>query len=125
MFQNPFSFDGRIRRTEYGVSLMIYIFYYFILTAILELRTGLSALIVLVCIIPLGWFMIAQAAKRCHDVGFSGWRQLIPFCPLYLLFQEGQSGENEYGSDPKAEPIDYSEPNHIMDNSESKTIEAR
>jgi len=31
MFSNPFSFDGRIRRLEYGLSLLIYCLYLFVI----------------------------------------------------------------------------------------------
>lgn len=104
MFKNPFSFVGRIRRTEYGVSIIIYSISYTILVLLLAL-TGMDedALVVLsyVCLIPFLWFLYAQGAKRCHDLGHSGWWQLIPFYGLWMLFQDGQLGENEYGENPK------------------------
>jgi hypothetical protein len=51
--------------------------------------------------IPLLWFLWAQGAKRCHDIGNSGWFQLIPFYALWMLFQDGEPGPNQYGENPK------------------------
>ena len=51
--------------------------------------------------IPLLWFLYAQGAKRCHDLGNSGWWQIIPFYIFWLLFQDGQTGVNKYGNNPK------------------------
>jgi len=51
--------------------------------------------------IPLVWFLIAQNTNRCHDLGNSGWYQLIPFYGLWLLFAEGNTGGNIYGRNPK------------------------
>lgn len=47
------------------------------------------------------WFLYAQAAKRSHDVGYSGWYIFIPFYNLYLLFADSEFGENRYGPNPK------------------------
>ena len=98
MFKNPFSFDGRIRRTEYGISFIIYIAYY-IFSLVVTGSTG--GVIFLVLLIPVIWFLWAQGAKRCHDVGRSGWWQIIPFYFFVLLFQDGDRARNEYGSNPK------------------------
>ncbi len=107
MFKNPFSFDGRIRRTEYGVSFIIFIvarvIVYLIAISLTSNSydnsgaTGLGWLFS----IPLLWFLWAQGAKRCHDVGNSGWWQIIPFYALWLIFQDGVHGANEYGENPK------------------------
>ncbi|MDM1361127.1 DUF805 domain-containing protein [Myroides marinus] len=100
MFKNLFSFDGRIRRTEYGISMIITGFISASISAIME-SIGEDAVIFAFLYIPLMWFAWSQAAKRCHDLGNSGWWQLIPFYGLWLLFQDGQYGDNEYGSNPK------------------------
>jgi uncharacterized membrane protein YhaH (DUF805 family) len=102
MFKEPFSFDGRIRRTEYGISLIIYAIAYAIIAGIGASagRDG-GAGIVFIFLIPMLWFLWAQGAKRCHDVGNSGWWQLIPFYVFWLLFQEGEAGQNQYGENPK------------------------
>ena len=104
MFKNPFSFDGRIRRLEYGLSMIIYIFVYFTILGLtgFGLSSGSAAgMLPFLLIIPLIWFVWAQGAKRCHDVGRSGWWQLIPFYFFVLLFQDGDMQKNEYGSNPK------------------------
>jgi len=108
MFKNPFSFDGRIRRTEYGLSFIIFVIAkvitQFIAVGIAGTNSSnMSGAIVLsyIFLIPLLWFLWAQGAKRCHDVGKNGWWQIIPFYPIYLIFGEGDKGDNEYGEDPK------------------------
>jgi len=98
MFSSPFSFDGRIRRTEYGISLIIYAIVATFVNAIVE--SG-EAPIIGLAYIPMLWFFWAQGAKRCHDVGNNGWWQIIPFYGFWLLFQDGQPGLNEYGYNPK------------------------
>ena len=101
MFKNAFSFDGRIRRTEYGISYIIYIVAYIMALALIESGSGVGSVFGIVIIIPIIWFLIAQGAKRCHDVGRSGWWQLIPFYVFAMLFSDGNPGRNEYGSNPK------------------------
>ncbi|QLE01582.1 DUF805 domain-containing protein [Galbibacter sp. BG1] len=108
MFKSPFSFEGRIRRTEYGLSVILYIIGYilvFFLTSLFAASLSLDAtgvsLLFWVFLIPVIYFNLAQGAKRCHDLGNSGWYQIIPFYGLWMLFAEGQSGVNEYGQNPK------------------------
>ena len=101
MFKNPFSFHGRIRRTEYGISLIIYVVASVIINLIIEGSDGEAAFVV-VAYIPLLWFLWAQGAKRCHDVGNSGWYQIIPFYGFWLLFQDGEFNLNKYGENPKS-----------------------
>lgn len=100
MFTNPFSFEGRIRRTEYGLSIIIYTIAFYALL-FLAAALGEAGPFVMILALPLAWFIIAQAAKRCHDRGNSGWWQLIPFYGLWMLFAEGEPGDNEYGPNPK------------------------
>jgi uncharacterized membrane protein YhaH (DUF805 family) len=114
MFQNLFSFEGRIRRTEYGISAVIYFICYLIIVGITEASQGTGKMI-FIAFIPLLWFFWSQGAKRCHDLGNTGWYQIIPFYFLWLLFKEGDLGENEYGDNPKGlgpsfDPEDYQSP---------------
>lgn len=103
MFKRPFSFNGRIRRTEYCLSFLIYTIWYGVINAMMETpdpSVGASVF-VLVSFIPMIWFLWAQNAKRCHDRGNSGWYQLIPFYVFVLLFGRSDEGSNEYGDNPK------------------------
>jgi uncharacterized membrane protein YhaH (DUF805 family) len=97
MFSNPFSFDGRIRRTEYGFSLLIAVF---VLTIIGELIKDGNT-IVAIAYIPTYWFLWAQGAKRCHDLDNNGWYQIIPFYVFWLLFKSENNQLNRYGRSPK------------------------
>jgi|688.fasta_scaffold1068573_1 hypothetical protein len=85
----PFSFEGRIRRSEYGISLIIHIVCLCI------------PFVNFIYVLPGFWFHFAQGAKRCHDRGNSGWYQIIPLYPLILMFGDSDLGDNEYGNNPK------------------------
>ena len=116
MFQKPFSFNGRIRRTEYGISYLAYMALGIGFSFIVESSPALGILGLLY--IPMIWFLFAQGAKRCHDRGNSGWYQIIPFYVFWMIFADSDYGENQYGPNPKGEgnnPIeDFGE--HLVDN---------
>jgi uncharacterized membrane protein YhaH (DUF805 family) len=97
MFKKPFSFEGRIRRTEYLVSLLAYLAVY----GVVEFLSAFTHGAVFILFLPAIWLMIAQGVKRSHDINNSGWYILIPFYGLWLLFKEGDKGMNQYGEDPK------------------------
>jgi uncharacterized membrane protein YhaH (DUF805 family) len=96
MFKNPFSFEGRIRRTEYCLSYIIYIVAALILNLFLPKIPYLF-----VMYIPMVWFFLAQGAKRCHDRDNNGFYQIIPLYVFVMMFGEGQVGRNRFGQDPK------------------------
>ncbi len=83
MFTRPFSFKGRIRRLEYGLSYLVYLVFYNLFIGALAADFSVPVYIVLCVLgIVLFWFVLAQGVKRCHDRGNSGWYQLIPFYVL-------------------------------------------
>jgi uncharacterized membrane protein YhaH (DUF805 family) len=106
MFKNPFSFNGRIRSLEYGLSHLVVIVIVVIMVLILEATDsikmeGNGGIILLLIYVPMMWFSFAQGAKRCHDRGNNGWWQIIPFYWMWMLFVDGEIGDNEYGPNPK------------------------
>ncbi|MBQ0128405.1 MAG: DUF805 domain-containing protein [bacterium] len=117
MFHDVLSPKGRIRRLEYGLTVVFFMIHVFLL---LMAAGELAYLIdeegcpescisffslswVLLWILS-SWVLLVQGAKRCHDIGRSGWFQLIPFYPYVMLFKNGERGDNEYGANPK-EPV--------------------
>lgn len=103
MFSHIFSFSGRIRRMEFGLSYIIYGVLAIVLSVCAE-ETPLLGLLY----IPLLWFTWAQMCKRFHDKGESGLRIFTLLIPLYniyvmimLFFEDGEPYENDYGKDPK------------------------
>ncbi len=67
---------------------------------------GVLAGLVMIWVAVVG---IAEAARRLHDTGKSGWWNLINLIPylgffvlIYLLAQPGNPGGNEYGPVPDA-----------------------
>lgn len=104
-----FSFEGRIRRVEYGITILLFTVFDVFL-ALIKIPFLQSILFILLL-----WFLWAQGAKRCHDIGKSGWWQIVPFFGLWMLFKDGDVGFNEYGEDPKGRIIIKKVPKKILD----------
>lgn len=107
------TFSGRAQRAEYWYFVLFYLVGYFVLMGIDHgigtwSRTSdaglLSSIFMLGILVP----FIAVATRRLHDIGKSGWWQLIGFVPLLgaivlivLFARDGATGLNEYGPSPK------------------------
>lgn len=118
MFTRYLDFQGRIGRMEYFVNTLKFLGIFFIaafvvgIVAALTPSRLLSPWILVILAIPaiclftyaacrFGW---SQGAKRAHDLGHSGWIQLVALIPLvgwllslYLLFAPGQEHDNAFG----------------------------
>ena len=114
VLKNYAGFSGRARRKEYWMFTLFYIIFA-IAAAVLDNVLGLAIenvgygpiylLYALVTLIP----SIAVSIRRLHDTGKSGWYLLMGLIPcvggiilLVFMVNAGDSGNNEYGADPKA-----------------------
>ncbi len=126
---NLFSFEGRMRRRDFWISMLIILVASWILRAIIGLAFGpmyyagaaggvpmmqMAAMsgmwtgLGIVWLILL-WPWLAVAVKRAHDRGKSGIWVLLAFIPILgwlwclidLGILEGTPGPNEYGPSPK------------------------
>ncbi|WP_110831595.1 DUF805 domain-containing protein [Pedobacter nutrimenti] len=111
MFKNPFSFEGRIRRLEYWLSFLCYMLYSIVVGIIIGMLSYMQIIppmdddkmdgVLFIAALPVFYFIIAQTAKRCHDRGDSGWWMIVPLYGFWMLFADGDIGDNEYGPNPK------------------------
>jgi len=115
VLKNYVGFEGRARRKEYWMFVLFSLIVSIAIAIVdaimgtsrslagLGLLGGLYSLAVLVPSIALG-------ARRLHDIGKSGWWQLIALIPILgwivlivWAVTEGTRGSNAYGEDPKAD----------------------
>lgn len=102
MFKNSFSFNGRIGRLEFGISFILFWIFLCLATYLASIYIpDFDARYFIAILLPALWFRIAQATKRCHDIGKDGWNQLYPFYFWTLLTEDSHWGPNEYGLNPK------------------------
>ena len=122
-----FTTEGRLNRWAYfvkGIKLFLMSLLPYILmgisVAMLNARSEAANMLGLILLLPsfalIIPFMIASfmlGARRCHDLGHSGWMILLGLVPyvnvifyLYILFCPGTKGPNQYGDDP-LQPANY------------------
>ena len=99
----PFSFEGRIGRLQLILSYVVGFVVWFAIFALsenelyyLEYNSNVF-LLFLACTAAFFWFLYAQCAKRCHDLGKSGAWMFVPFWNVLLFFAEGEKQNNQYG----------------------------
>ena len=105
VLKNYAVFTGRARRKEYWM----FVLFNTIIAALLGFVEGalgiasnseesiLGTIYSLAVLIP----SISVGVRRMHDVGKSGWYILIPIYNFILACTDGDSEDNEYGSNPK------------------------
>lgn len=133
VFKNYANFEGRARRSEFWYFTLFNIILSFVL-GIIEGFIGLSEtrylgdtgfaystsvlsnLFSLALLVP----TLAVGARRLHDIGKSGWWQLIMLIPIvgYIILivfwaTDGEQGSNEHGPNPKTKEFDIED--HLVD----------
>lgn len=96
----PFSFKGRIGRMQLILSYVVGFVAWFAIYALSEPALEYNSnifLLFLACTAVFFWFLYAQCAKRCHDLGKSGAWMFVPFWNVLLFFAEGEEQDNQYG----------------------------
>ena len=98
-------FNGRASRPEFWWFVLFCLIVNVVAGAIF--RGWISSLISLALFVP----SIAVGTRRLHDIGKSGWLQLLGIIPIigwailiYWAAQPGQPGSNQYGSAPQDAP---------------------
>ncbi|MEN8185787.1 MAG: DUF805 domain-containing protein [Bacteroidota bacterium] len=106
---NYANFNGRAHRQEFWM-FVLFNFIFSIVAAVLGylLDTGMiSTIYGIAVLVP----SIAVATRRLHDIGKSGWLQLLVLIPvvglilIYFWAIEGEAGRNEYGENPDLESV--------------------
>lgn len=108
-----FSFQGRVGRVKYWVTIIPLFLISFAITIVMALATdrggsGGFAILALFFYVPAIWIVLATYVKRWHDLGKSGWMTLtllIPYVNLLILLilglWPGTSESNKYGEVPQ------------------------
>ena len=110
-------FSGRARRKEYWMFVLFQLIFAIVVIVADKLfgttwgDAGDGGILYFLYSLALFVPGLAVSVRRLHDVGKSGWFMFIVLIPLvgaiWLLVldcTEGTRGDNQYGTDPKAEP---------------------
>lgn len=111
--KNYAGFSGRAQRSEYWYFILFFLIGYIALVLVDRVLGSwsakheiglLSTLFAIGLVVP----SIAVAARRLHDIGMSGWWQLISLVPIIgpiimivLCAKDSQGEANAYGPSPK------------------------
>ena len=100
-----FDFEGRATRKQYWMFVLMYIIIS-IIVELIDVALGLGflgAILSLVLLAP----SLGIAARRLHDIGRSGWWQLIGLIPIIgwiimiVWLVTDSAPDNQYGPNPK------------------------
>lgn len=104
VFRKAFNFKDRSSRSEYWYFILVTLIIQIALPAILG---GTGAIISLIYIVLAFIPSIALQARRLHDVGLTGWLQLLSLTGighlvvLFFAVKGSDQGENKFGPQPQ------------------------
>lgn len=120
VFRQYATFTGRARRSEYWYYTLFVVIVNLAFTAISTIAGAESGLTRFITILQSLWSLaifipgLAICWRRLHDIGKSGAYWFFCFIPLVgaiLLLvwfcQDSQPGENQYGPNPKENPVQW------------------
>jgi uncharacterized membrane protein YhaH (DUF805 family) len=92
-FWTTWSYKGRASRSEFWFAFLAYCICGGVLGAIADEMGALFN-------IAAFWPFICVSARRLHDVGKSGWWQIVPIANLIFWVQPSDAADNPYGPVP-------------------------
>jgi uncharacterized membrane protein YhaH (DUF805 family) len=101
-----FDFEGRVTRQTFWM----FVLWTFIISIGVRIVGGMTGMFMLTPIFNLAVLLpsLGLGARRLHDTGMSGWWQVVGLIPvigwliiIVMLAQQGKTGPNEYGPDPR------------------------
>jgi uncharacterized membrane protein YhaH (DUF805 family) len=110
-FQRYADYRGRATRLEYWMFVLVHAA---IMIALAVLSVAVAEWIIYLLLAYYAATVVpvtALVARRLHDVGYSGWLQLINLLPfgslvlLVLMALPGTPGPNRFGPGPVARPL--------------------
>jgi uncharacterized membrane protein YhaH (DUF805 family) len=107
VLKNYANFEGRARRQEYWMFLLINLIIIIVL-GVIDGLIGDSGILGMIYSLAVFIPSLAVGIRRLHDIGKTGWWILISFIPIigffvliYFFVQDGEP-ENQWGQNPKA-----------------------
>ncbi len=105
------NFEGRARRQEYWMFLLINLIIIFVI-GLIDGLTGDSGIIGMIYSLFVFIPSLAVGIRRLHDIGKTGWWIVISFVPIigffvlvYFFVQDGEA-ENQWGPNPKTASLE-------------------
>lgn len=109
IIKNGLNFSGRSRRKDYFLFTLINFLIFMGIGTLEQVAFGTEAIFAGIFMLAMLLPGLAVTVRRLHDTGRSGFWLLLSLIPLLgslillvFMFFDSQTGDNQYGSNPKA-----------------------